>query len=131
MTIVLIPSTGELPDVFTSVVQQLDQPKIFAAQGRLATQIKECEKFLDKHELRHSVVFACRGTGAFVAQAIKQASPNRVAAIVALGYPHAALKLPSFVFRDKKLVPQHIPVVHVADEAQMLQVLAREDFRQS
>lgn len=75
MTYVLVPSTSELPDVFTELIQHLPGAKICPVGGNLAQQITDCEKFLDKHELRSDVVFITRGTGAFVAQAMKENTP--------------------------------------------------------
>jgi len=79
MTYVLVPSTGELADVFTDLVQHLEGAKVVPLSGSLAEQITQCTKFLEKHELRRDVIFITRGTGAFVAQAVTAHQSQRVA----------------------------------------------------
>lgn len=123
MTYVLVPSTSELPDVFTELIQRLPGAKICPVSGNLAQQIIDCEKFLDKHELRSDVVFITRGTGAFVAQALKEKHPNRIEAILAIGYPHRLAKLPRLLFREKSLIPTGVAVTEIPDEQALLRLL--------
>ncbi len=123
MTYVLVPSTGELADVFTDLVQHLEGAKVVPLSGSLAEQITQCTKFLEKHELRRDVIFITRGTGAFVAQAVTAHQSQRVAAILAIGYPDQLLKLPRFLFKDKPLVPTNIAVTKLDNEQALIDLL--------
>lgn len=113
MTVVLLPSIGELPDVFTDIVQELPAAKVVPLFGRLPAQIAACEKFLDKHELRRDIIFLTRGTGGIVAQAVTARRRTAVRTIIALGYPR-------FRFGLKRLIPADVSVTQVATAAEAL-----------
>ncbi len=124
MTYVLLPSTGELADIFTDLVQHLDGAKVVSLTGGLGEQISQCTKFLEKHELRRDVIFVTRGTGGFVAQAVTAQQPERVAAILSIAYPDHLLKLPRFLFKDKTLVPTSVKVTKLPNEQALIDLLA-------
>lgn len=112
--IVFIPDAGELPDVFTEVVNALPaglKPRIAPWSGTVGQGQEDVEKLLDKHELRR-IILVGGGRGAAVALRIAQAQPNRITHLV-LDTPVISLdeqtrrvgralkRVPGFVFRGR------------------------------
>lgn len=112
--IVFIPDAGELPDVFTEVVNALPadlKPRIAPWSGRVGRGQEDVEKLLDKHELRR-IILVGGGRGAAVALRVAQAQPGRITHLV-LDTPVISLdeqtrkvgralkRVPGFLFRGR------------------------------
>lgn len=112
--IVFIPDAGELPDVFTEVVNALPadlKPRIAPWSGTVGRGQEDVEKLLDKHELRR-IILVGGGRGAAVALRVAQAQPGRITHLV-LDTPVISLdeqtrkvgralkRVPGFLFRGR------------------------------
>lgn len=76
MAVVLIGSTGKLPDSWSGVVAHLtERPYIPFLEGKtLAARTRELETYLDKHELRRPTLVG-HGIGALSAMQVAAARP--------------------------------------------------------
>ena len=112
--IVFIPDAGELPDVFTEVVNALPaglKPRIAPWSGTVGQGQEDVEKLLDKHELRR-IILVGGGRGAAVALRIARDQPGRITHLV-LDTPVISLdeqtrrvgralkRVPGFLFRGR------------------------------
>lgn len=112
--IVFIPDAGELPDVFTEVVNALPadlKPRIAPWSGTVGRGQEDVEKLLDKHELRR-IILVGGGRGAAVALRVAQEQPGRITHLV-LDTPVISLdeqtrkvgralkRVPGFLFRGR------------------------------
>src|SRR5699024_10065433 len=82
--IVFIPDAGELPDVFTEVVNAVPadlKPRIAPWSGTVGRGQEDVEKLLDKHGLRR-IILVGGGRGAAVALRVAQAQPGRITHLV-------------------------------------------------
>lgn len=95
--VVLVHSTGHLPDVWTEVVRALPtgwRPWL----PNLGVQ--SLEQYLDKQELRR-VVLVGHGTGALAVARLAQEQPQRVSHVV-LSLPEAPRLVPRFLRRRQE-----------------------------
>ncbi|ANE04909.1 alpha/beta fold hydrolase [Corynebacterium crudilactis] len=95
--IIFIPESGQMPDAFTDVVNELPpgiKPRIVPWSGSVADGVQAVESILDREEIRR-VILVGAGTGAGVALQIARNQPRRVERLV--------LDSPLVSFDDKQL----------------------------
>ncbi|MCS4490227.1 hypothetical protein N7326_06230 [Corynebacterium sp. ES2794-CONJ1] len=121
----LLHDPRERPDIFTDLVQKLHPIKIAPiSPGPLREQARAVERFLDKHEVRGEIHIVARGLSGFLAQLLKERSPERFRELYIYHYPSQLLKLPRFIFRDKAVIPTQIAFHQVNDDAELLALLS-------
>ncbi|MGD7001506.1 alpha/beta fold hydrolase [Corynebacterium halotolerans] len=130
--LVLVPGAGQLPEVWTGVINQLPHgvvPKLPTLRGGLDEQVEQLQDYLQKHELT-SFYLGGHAVGAMVAVRFAAAFPKRVRGLVLsdpqlrldetqLKQTRSALKfLPKFLLRRRGL--DKAELLHQLDDAAAL-----------